>query len=198
MLHRSRVLAAAALAAAAGAVAATPASAGLQSDCNSPASSQVFAPWLDPAVYFLAPDGGFEAGGAGWDLGGSVVGDGNESYDLSGPGVRSLHMTAGDAATSPPVCVGIEHPTFRFMVRKVSGPVTATLGVKVLTAGGTAIPVGSVTGNAAWQPSPVMVIGANLLPLVLGSDSTKVRFRVTASSGSWQVDDVYVDPWGSR
>lgn len=198
-MFRRLSLIAATAAALVSATSASPASAQVMSDCNSPASTSVFAPWLDPAVYFLAPDGGFEAGGAGWNLRGATVGAGNESYYLSGPGDKSLEVSSGDSATSPEVCVGIEHPTFRFMVRKLSGSPLASMDVKVLTANGTPIPVGTVTGSGDWQPSPVMLIGANMLPLVTGSSSTQVRFRFAGTGdATWQVDDLYVDPWGSR
>jgi hypothetical protein len=41
-----------------------------------------------------------------------------------------------------------------------------------------------------------MPIVANLLPLLPGS-RTPVSFRVTATSGSWKIDDFYVDPYRS-
>jgi hypothetical protein len=39
-----------------------------------------------------------------------------------------------------------------------------------------------------------MPIVANLLPLLPGS-KTPVSFRLTALSGSWTIDDFYVDPF---
>jgi hypothetical protein len=166
------------------------------SDCDSPSSSPVFAPWLDYANYFLAPDGGFENGADGWALGGASVAAGNQSY---GSGSSSLSLGSGDSATSPSVCVGLEHPTFRYFVRRTGGSPLSSLTAKVVLDNGTTVPVGVVTaGSSSWQPSPLTLIGANLLPLVTGGTSTDVRFRFTANSGTWQVDDVYVDPSGSR
>jgi hypothetical protein len=179
------------------AVGAAPASADLYSDCDTPSSSPVFAPWLDTTDYFLAPDGGFEDGAAGWELDGASVDAGNESFDLSGAGSGSLGLSVGDSATSPAVCVGLEHPTFRFVARK-SVPTSATMAVAVVLADGTSVRVGVVTGTSSWQPSPVMVVGANLLPLVTDGSSTQVRFRFAPVTGSWQVDDLYVDPRGSH
>jgi hypothetical protein len=190
---RSIVTAFAALALAA--VGAAPASADIGlSGCDNPDSSPAFAPWLDSTDYFLAPDGGFENGAAGWS-GGSVVA-GNESYAVSGPGSSALAV--GSGATSPSVCVGLEHPTFRFFVRRTSGSPLASLGVSVVLADGTAIPVGIVGGASSWQPSPVLLVGANLLPLLTGGTSTQVSFRFTPNAGTWQIDDVYVDPKGSN
>ena len=197
MFRRPRLLIAAAGTALISAICAAPASASLYSDCNTPHSDTVFMPWLDTTPYFLAPDGGFENGAAGWNLAGASVGDGNESFALSGPGSKSLHLGAGESATSPAVCVGLEHPTFRFVARKASG-LAASMSVSVVTADGLELPLGLVAGSSSWQPSPIMVVGANLLPTVTGGSSTQVRFRFQPVTGSWQVDDLYVDPRGGN
>ncbi len=191
---RSLVIFAAALGLSA--VAASPASADLgSSDCDNPVSSQVFAPWYDPSYYFLAPDGGFENGADGWALDGASVVPGNHSY---GPGSSSLSLPGGASATSPAVCVGIEHPTFRFFVRRDGGSaLSAVLRVEVVMADGSIDTLGVIGGTSSWDPSPITVIGANLLPLVTGGSSTDVSFRFTSLSGSWQIDDVYVDPRGN-
>ena len=53
-------------------------------------------------------------------------------------------------------------------------------------------------GGGAWQPTLPFPVLASLLPLLPGS-KTPVAFRFTpAGAGSWQIDDVYVDPWRSR
>ena len=46
-------------------------------------------------------------------------------------------------------------------------------------------------GGSAWHPTVAMPFLANLLTL---GDRTNVRFRFTPLLGSWQIDDVYVDP----
>ena len=199
MLRRPRAIAAAAVAAIVSAIAAAPASADVVfSDCDTPASSPVFSPWLDTTPYFLAPDGGFEAGAAGWDLDGASVVAGNESFELSGPGVWTLALSAGDAATSPAVCVGAEHPTFRFVARKSSGLPTAQLRVQVVLPDDRAFTVGSMPSGSSWAPSPIMFVGANFLPLLTDGDSIDVRFRFTPTAGTWQIDDFYVDPRGGN
>jgi hypothetical protein len=172
-------------------ISAAPASASLTNSCDDPASAPVFAPWSDQASYFLAPDGGFENGADGWSLDGASVAAGNESFALSGPGSSSLSLPSGSSATSPSVCVAIEHPTFRYVFRKTSGSPLASLRVSAVLPGGVAVPVGTVVGSSAWSPSPVTLIGANLV-------SDTVAFRFTPNSGNWQVDDVYVDPRGSH
>ena len=191
-MFRPRSLVAVVAAVAASAFAASPASADVGfSDCGSRAESQVFAPWLDYAQYFLAPDGGFENGADGWSLNGASVTGGNEPY-LSGS--SSLSLPQGSSATSPSVCVGLEHPTFRYFVRRAGGSLTPALGVSIVMPDGSLVALGTIVGSSSWSPSAVTVIGANMLPLVTGGYSTDVSFRFTALSGNWQIDDVYVDP----
>jgi hypothetical protein len=174
------------LCAAAFAVSAAPASADIGlSGCDNPAVSQPFAPWLDYTDYFLAPDGSFDNGASGWALNGASASNG------------VLSLGSGASATSPEVCVGLEHPTFRFFVRRTGGSPLASLSVKAVV-GGVTIPLGAVGGVSSMQPSPVMLIGANLAPLLTGGTSTQVAFRFEPNAGTWQVDDVYVDPRGSH
>ena len=169
-------------------------------NCAEEALSRPFLPWADPASYQFAPDGGFESGGEGWTLGGgSHAVSGNESYSLHAAGdSRSLAIPASSSATSPTVCVGIEHPTIRFLARKQSGGPLSRVSVEVLfedAAGDVhSAPIGVAGGSAGWTPTPVMPIVANLLPLLPG-DHTPVAFRFTAEAGDWRVDDLYVDPY---
>lgn len=103
--------------------AATPASA---SSCGNPEGATVFSQFNDQKSYFLAPDGGFEAGGDGWTLDGSSVADGNESFNLNGADdSKSLSLPAGSSATSTAVCVTRKHPQFRFVAKHsaVAAPV---------------------------------------------------------------------------
>jgi hypothetical protein len=55
------------------------------------------------------------------------------------------------------------------------------------------LPIGADLGGA-WHPSLPALVVANLLPL-LPPDMTAVRFKFAPQlGGSWQIDDVYVDP----
>jgi hypothetical protein len=50
--------------------------------------------------------------------------------------------------------------------------------------------------NKSWTPTPIFPIIANLLTLLPG-EHTAVAFRFTPEgTGSWRIDDVYVDPYG--
>jgi hypothetical protein len=167
--------------------------------CSAQVLEQPFLPWLDPASYVLAPDGTFESGASGWSLSDASTGSGNESYHVHGSGEsQSLGLPAGSSATSPSMCVGIEHPTLRVFVRKSSGSPLSALRVDVLfedAAGNVqSLQIGNVGAGSSWQPTPVMPVVANLLAL-LPDEKTAVAFRFTALAGDFQVDDVYVDPF---
>jgi hypothetical protein len=161
------------------------------SDCYQDVS-RPFAPWGDSSLYFLAPNGDFSAGAAGWQ-GGEAVAD---SSPLSGGG--ALHLADGDRATSPGVCVGLDTPTMRFLARNAGDPggeLDVDVRFETLLALTLTLPIGSVHSNGAWAPSPTLPIVANLLG-VLGGSHTPVAFRFRADGGDWLIDDVYVDPYG--
>jgi hypothetical protein len=169
-------------------------------NCADQSLAQEFLPWADVANYTVAPGGDFEPG-SNWALSdGAGVVSGNEPFYVGSPSdSRSLTLADGASATSPSICVGIEHPDIRFFARS-SNP-TATLRVQVLfedAAGNVQTsPMGSVTAGSSWSPSAPLPIVVNLLPLLPGS-RTAVAFRLSAAGGSFQVDDVYVDPYRSR
>lgn len=165
--------------------------------CAAQPLSKPFARWGDRANYTLAPGGSFESRAAAWKLSGATVVSGNESFFVGGASHRrSLKLEPGATATSPTMCVGLEHPTLRLFARSDRLLVSA-LSVEVIaetSAGLTvAVPVGVALPSASWRPTPVYLTVANLLPL-LPSDHTPVAFRLRAVGGSWWVDDFYVDP----
>ena len=170
-------------------------------DCDAQELSQPFMPWLDPASYTLAPDGGFEEGGSSWSLdGGAQVVSGNEPFNVRAAGdSHSLKLPSGSSATSSVMCVGLEHPTLRVFARN-TGSALSLLKVEVHfedAAGRVqSLPIGVVAAGRSWQPTQPMVIGANLLPLLPG-EQTPVAFEFTplGAGGNWQIDDVYVDPY---
>ena len=129
--------------------------------------------------------------------GGARVVDGNATQHVGGAGdSRSLLLPAGSAATTPPVCVGLNEPTMRYFARKNSGLLsTMAVSVQVQLQLGVwvTLPIGVDLGGA-WHPSLPSLVVANLLPL-LPPDMTAVRFKFAPLlGGSWQIDDVYVDP----
>lgn len=179
----------------------TPAHAGIltktATDCQDSALTQPFKQWGDTSNYKLV--GSFEDGADGWKLsGGARVVAGNESHDVNGANdSQSLLLPAGSSATTPPVCVGLAEPTLRFFTRKNSGLLsTMVVTVSVQTSLGVwvTLPIGVDLGGS-WHPSGKMLVIANLLPL-LPPDRTAVKFTFAPLlGGSWQVDDVFVDPF---
>ena len=186
--------------------AASPAQAGVlvssAGSCDNAASSQVFLPWMDVANYFLAPGGDFESGASGWSLtGGAAVADGNEPWNVTGGGSSSLRLPAGSSATSPAICVGIEHPTIRFFEKSSGASLGSSLRIEVVfeDAAGNQhdLTIGRET-RGGWEVTPAYLVVANLLPLLPG-EQTAVAFRFTPEgTGSWQIDDVHVDPYGKH
>ncbi len=199
-----RAIGALVVAGAATLAAAAPAQAGLlvasAQGCKTQTASQVFLRWLDPLRYELAPGGNAESA-QGWTLsGGAKIVPGNEPWKVGNRADSSaLQLPRGSRATTGTMCVGITHPTMRFFARRTSGWLLDTLLVEVLfeTSGGqvASLPVGVVLGGGSWQPTLPFPVLASLLPLLPGSQ-TPIAFRFTpVGGGTWQIDDVYVDPW---
>lgn len=168
------------------------------SGCPEQPLDRTFRPWLDPAWYAQAPDGGFESGASGWTLERAAVVDGNEPFRVGAAGdASSLALPAGASATTAPVCIGVEHPTLRFFARNTGGA-TSALAVSVVFRDALGLrhtlPVGLVTAGADWAPTPVVPVVVNLLSL-LGDQQVAFRFAPADDRGEWTIDDVYVDPY---
>ena len=168
-------------------------------------ASHPFLRFLDPLPYTLMPNGGFEAGAAGWGLsGGARVVSGNEPWNASGPGSRSLLLPDNSSATSPPMCMGLVLPVVRFFSQ--GGSFLSYIHVDALyrDAAGrqrsvTLLPVGLPSGS--WIPNlPLLQLSGTLNALTLNGLTTEIQLRFTPKgglfgSGNWRIDDVYVDPW---
>jgi len=175
---------------------APPAQAALGIACPTPAS-RAFAPWGDDAYYGFVPNGGFENGATGWTLtGGARVVAGNESFSVHAAGDQSsLSLPAGSSATSPRMCIGLLSMKMRFFARNTAGS-AARLNVKVLYDGGLGqllgiADAGTVSGGQ-WHPSPAIGMLGGTLPLF--TQGVRIRLTPANATGSWTVDDVYVDP----
>ncbi|MGH7485881.1 MAG: hypothetical protein ACREMY_09810 [bacterium] len=175
--------------------------AGSSQACSYSGAETVFSPWGDQHRYVLAPDGGFEAGGSGWQLTrGAAVIAGNESYYLNGAGdSKSLSLPPGSSAVSPPVCMAIDTPSFRLVARNGGDPssqlraeaVYKLLGlVRTKTAG----ILGTGSTWAPTQSVSTLLTFSTVLGTLIPS-AIEIRFTPLDSSGQWQVDDVYIDPF---
>src|SRR5689334_623505 len=120
--RRPALLSCAAAALAATALAAGPAAAApppaAGAPCPTAATSTPFEAWQDVADYVLAPDGGAEAGAAGWTLqGGASVVEGNEPFAVGGAADhRAIGLPTGSSATTAAMCVGVADRTLRFFL----------------------------------------------------------------------------------
>lgn len=169
--------------------------------CSYTGAEQVFKPWGDSNSYVLAPDGGFEAGGAGWAFsGGAKTVAGNESFFLNDASdSNSLSLPSGSSAVSPPVCMSLDTPTFRLLARNTGN---ASSGLRVeavypLLGLIRTKTVSTVYGGPNWAPSQQMSTVLTLSTIVgtLIPSSVQIRITPTGSGGNWQVDDLYIDPF---
>ena len=100
---------------------------------------------------------------------------------------------AGGSITSPKLCADLLRPTLRFGAYAYRG--TGTLRVEAVDDKGAAVVLGRLAGAefAAGAATGHVAFGT-VLGLV--PDSFKhVRLRITAESGTWVADAVYIDPY---
>jgi hypothetical protein len=167
--------------------------------CADQPLDRTFRPWLDPAWYTPAPNGGLESGASGWTLEhGAAVVDGNEPFHVGGSGdASSLALPPGASATTAPVCIGVEHPTVRFFARN-TGDASSLLTVSVVFDDALgqrrSLPVGVVAAGSEWAPTPVVPVVVNVLS-VLGDQQVAFHFAAADGGGEWTIDDVYIDPY---
>ena len=168
-------------------------------NCDAQSSSQPFLPWADPASYVLAPGGAAESAD-GWTLtGGAAIVPGNEPAQVhAATDSQSLSLPPGATATTATMCVSIQHPDLRFFASSTMGGRVSVQTLFETASGDVATaPVGAAIAGQ-WAPTTVMPLAVSLLALLPGS-YTPVQFKFTSTgSAPISVDDVYVDPYGSR
>jgi hypothetical protein len=172
---------------------------GAASYCD-PSSSQVFSRFGDSSYYARMMNGGFENGSTAWALsGGARVVSGNEPYYLSGNAgdSHSLLLPAGSSAYSGSVCFALGDWHLRLMMKRLSATgglrvqviVPSLLGILTVLDGGT------YNGSGSWAPSPrIALLLSNVLSLV-GTRAVAFKFTPVGVGASYQIDDVYLDPW---
>ena len=168
---------------------------GLLPPCGS--TTQPFKAWGDADAYCAYPNLGFESGATKWTLTGNAsVVSANEPWHVSGSGTHALQLGPGATASSLTLPVNLLDPWVRMFAR--SAGANGSLRVQVVFRGllGNVtglLNVGSLSpgGYSSWQPTQ-RVLSALALPLL--TTSAQVVLTSTATSGSWQIDDVYLDP----
>lgn len=159
-----------------------------------------FAQFGDSNAYFAFPNNGFESGTVGWRLSGASVVKGNEPWQVNGPGSSSLSLSPSGTAASPLVCINLLDPDWRMFARAAgaNGPLHAQVVFYGVTGNITGLvnfndlPVAKYT---SWAPTATI---RSILALPLLTRYAQLRVSSAASRGSWQLDDVFVDPWANR
>jgi hypothetical protein len=168
--------------------------------CPAPATTTPFSQWGDSSNYFLIPGGSFEGtpSQVGWTLTNATLTAGNEPFNVNGPGdQQSVTINAGGSAVSPYFCVDNTMTGLRVFARQMTGGNDLRVAALVQTASGvTSYHLGDLTDGSmpSWGPSAPIPGDTSSL----SSDSTimvALRFRVPSGAGSWQIDDVFVDPY---
>ena len=185
----------------------TPAAA--QAACEPVPTTKAFQAFGDSSEYFLAPNGGFEAGGAGWSLTNASVVAGNESFFLNGKGdTRSLAIAPGGQAVSSVICVDTTRTGFRYFAQQASSPSAPDLLVSIRWVGPDGllrlIRVDRLAGTnyRSWTPSRFFApqLAAQLFKRLglTEQDTASVRlvFQAENEAGpGWRIDDLYIDPF---
>ena len=165
-----------------------------------------FVRFLDPLPYTLLPGGDFESGAQGWKLsGGAKVVDGNESfYVTSARDSHSLLLPPGSSATSPPMCMGLLLPIVRYF--STGGALLSYMRVEAVytDSSGRQRALDLLPGglpSKSWSPGlPALQLLGTVNTLTLNGLTSQISLRFTPKgllfgSGTWRVDDIYVDPW---
>jgi len=170
--------------------------------CPTQPVSNPFSQWGDSNDYFLVPGGSFEGTSdqVGWTLSNASLTTGNEPFNVNDPGdQQSLTINDGGSATSPFFCVDDTMSSLRFFAQQAGGGTDLRVKALVQNADGsvTAVPVADLADGSmpAWAPTDPLG-GSGHLPAGT-SVMVALRFRAPVSSGSWQIDDIYVDPYRS-
>lgn len=167
--------------------------------CEQQPMTRAFLPFTDPAHYWPAPGGDFERGLGGWTpQGDATVVAGNEPFGIT-RGSSALRLGQGASVTSPPMCIDLAHPAFRF-VSQPEGLGVLVAALESRRDGGPWLEILSLASPGVrglpWAPAlPHPLVGG----LPIGRDGTaELRIRLTAAGAPWRVDSVMIDPYRRR
>jgi hypothetical protein len=169
--------------------------------CTQP-TTQAFLFANDKKDYVLAPGGNVEGSLAGWSLtgGAAAVAGGAPAVTGAPAGTKSLLIPSGASVTSAPMCVAAHSPFFRFQARNAGVP--GALKVEVLYLDGPRYTgereAGVITAGSTWAATNRVSLSQGIMG-VNGSSTSQAtvafRFTPVGTGGTWQVDDLYVDPY---
>jgi len=173
------------------------------SSCPAQATTTPFTHWGDTASYFPLAGGNFESplAASGWMVAGAERTLGNEPFYVgSSTDSHSLTIDAGGVAVSPSFCVDASMPYFRFFAHALSA--NGNLEVRLLVApvaGPLSVPTSQAVdvtagSTATWGPTGQLNLADGVTMAPGQSELGRLVFHA-AGPGSWQIDDIYVDPY---
>ena len=188
-----RIAGLAALAAAIATAVGTTTAGATSSSCPARTMKTAFSSFGDTSQYFLAPNGGFESGTSGWTVGGgaAVVAGNETSYLNSKSDARSIKLPANGWVQTGQICTNPNDQTIRLMVKGVSGQLK--VDATILSGGNIRTWSSQVdaNGSSGWRASQI-------IQFALGNQylgATTIQLKFTALSTTWQIDDLYIDPF---
>jgi hypothetical protein len=169
-----------------------------------PVSSQAFSSFGDGQSYVLANDGTFDPIAHGsqsspWTLSGgaSIVAD-NDPWNLGhGATGSALSLPAGSSATSGCTTAPMITSIVRFFVKNTGDP-NGQLHVQILVNGGKngTLDGGIISAGSSWAAtSSIVLFWANPLK---GAVQLQIVLTPIGADASFEVDDVFIDPFLSR
>jgi hypothetical protein len=171
--------------------------------CPAQPVSTPFSQWGDNNSYFLVPGGSFEGtpDQVGWTLSNATLTQGNEPFYANTSGdSQSLTIAGGGSATSPFFCVDNTMGSLRFFAQEVSAGGGLHVLALVQNSDGsvTTVPIARLPDGSmsTWAPTDSITGDTS----GLSDDQTlsvALEFTVRSSAASWQIDDLYVDPYRS-
>jgi hypothetical protein len=167
--------------------------------CTTPGSAgTVFSAFGDTSNYVSVPGGSFEANNTQkWTLTKESLVAGNEPWYVNNKNdSQSLSLTSGGQAVSPPICVDAQRPWWRFFATSQNGSTASTLNVWAQWTDSTGTvqttPVTTLLASnyQSWAATPQLVLGS-----AIGTGTAVNAQLYFTTTGKWQIDDVYVDPY---
>ena len=172
--------------------------------CSTPLIGKPFTRFGDSRNYVMAPGGSFERSAlAGWQL--SAAAKRVTEFDPvdlgANDGAGMLALPAKATAISPTMCVDLDYPTFRVLTKAVDSVDSSEFKIEIVYPDGPKPQWEELTkfdgkqftnAGSGWRLTNDMDMKPDLGGKTAGF--RRVAFRFTALTGSWRVDDLYVDP----
>ncbi len=172
--------------------------------CRAPQIINPFASFGDVRDYVLAPGGTFEEKGLeGWQVVKAKQDGDHSPLELSkareDDNKHSLKVPGGGSAVSPAMCVDLNYPTMRFMVKAEKNKGRLDIQVVYPDSGN---PVFHDSGSLEstgkdWTATGDLPVYPERGGATSGMRRVALRFTSVATNGQagdWRIDDMYVDP----